>query len=78
MLLAVLVFYLRMVNARQLARRRQSQLISILEKAEIFESAGDDRSALNEIESALNVYSDHPQFKEKREELISRVKGGSP
>ncbi len=73
MLTIVLIFYLKMVNARARGRVHKTQIESILEKADIFESVADDRSALKVIESALQEYPDNVRLMDRKQSLLKRL-----
>ncbi len=77
MLSVVLIFYLKMVDARARGRSYKSQVDSILEKADIFESVADDRSALKVIESALQEYPDNARLMDRQQTLLKRLDSSS-
>ncbi|WP_196160241.1 hypothetical protein [Reinekea sp. G2M2-21] len=77
MLTVVLIFYLKMVDARARGWSHKSQVESIIEKADIFESVADDKSALKIIESGLLEYPDNPHLMDRKQILLRRLDSSS-
>ncbi|MBU2864109.1 hypothetical protein QWZ13_18950 [Reinekea marina] len=73
MLLLVLIFYFRMVDNRNSARQRKSQVQHWLEKAEVFESVADDKNALKTLEQALAAHPEEPDLLEKAKSVRLRL-----
>lgn len=73
MLAIVLLFYLRMMDARARGRRQKDSVQIALEKAAVFESVADDRNALKVVDAALVEYTDNVQLMRKRKELLARL-----
>jgi hypothetical protein len=73
MLVIVFVFYMKMVDSRAQGRKRKHQVLSILEKAEIFESVANDQQALKVIEQGLKDYPENERLKAKAAKIKERT-----
>lgn len=73
MLAIVLLFYLRMMDARSRGRKQKNAVQIALEKASVFESVADDRNALQVIENALTENPADERLLEKKKDLVARL-----
>jgi len=74
MLAVVLMFYMKMVDARARLRKKADPIQDIIDVAAVFESIAKDAEALEIINKGLATYVDAPSLLQKKKQLEDSLK----